>query len=42
MDWDDLKFVLALNRTGTLVGAVRLLNVNTSTVGRPGAPSHSP
>lgn len=34
MDWDDLKFVLALNRTGTLVGAGRLLNVNTSTVGR--------
>lgn len=34
MQWDDLKFVLALNRTGTLVGAGRLLNVNTSTVGR--------
>lgn len=34
MQWDDLKFVLALNRSGTLVGAGRLLNVNTSTVGR--------
>jgi len=34
MHWDDLKYVLALNRTGTLVGAGRLLNVNTSTVGR--------
>ena len=34
MHWDDLRFVLALNRTGTLVGAGRLLNVNTSTVGR--------
>jgi DNA-binding transcriptional LysR family regulator len=34
MHWDDLKFVLALNRAGTLIGAGRLLNVNTSTVGR--------
>lgn len=34
MRWDDLKFVLALHRTGTLIGAGRLLHVNTSTVGR--------
>lgn len=34
MHWDDLKFVLALYRTGTLVGAGKLLHVNTSTVGR--------
>ena len=34
MHWDDLKFVLALHRAGTLVGAGKLLHVNTSTVGR--------
>jgi DNA-binding transcriptional LysR family regulator len=34
MRWDDLKYVLALHRTGTLVGAGKLLHVNTSTVGR--------
>ena len=34
MQWDDLKFVLGLHRAGTLVGAGKLLNVNTSTVGR--------
>lgn len=34
MQWDDLKFVLALHRSGTLVGAGKLLHVNTSTVGR--------
>jgi DNA-binding transcriptional LysR family regulator len=34
MQWDDLKYVLALHRSGTLVGAGRLLSVNTSTVGR--------
>jgi DNA-binding transcriptional LysR family regulator len=34
MRWDDLKFVLALHRAGTLTGAGRLLRVNTSTVGR--------
>ena len=34
MRWDDLKFVLALHRAGTLVGAGKLLHVNTSTVGR--------
>lgn len=34
MQWDDLKYALALHRAGTLVGAGRLLHVNTSTVGR--------
>jgi len=34
MDWDDLKFVLALHRSGTLVRAGKMLHVNTSTVGR--------
>jgi len=34
MQWDDLRYVLALHRSGTLVGAGRLLDVNTSTVGR--------
>lgn len=34
MHWDDLKFVLALHRAGSLVGAGKLLHVNTSTVGR--------
>ncbi|WP_343081011.1 LysR family transcriptional regulator [Ostreiculturibacter nitratireducens] len=34
MDWDDLKYVLALHRAGTLVRAGKLLHVNTSTVGR--------
>lgn len=34
MHWDDLKYVLALHRTGTLVRAGKLLHVNTSTVGR--------
>lgn len=34
MRWDDLKFVLALHRAGTLTGAGKLLHVNTSTVGR--------
>lgn len=34
MNWDDLKYVLALHRAGTLVRAGKLLGVNTSTVGR--------
>jgi len=34
MQWDDLKFVLALHRSGTLVGAGKLLHVNASTVSR--------
>lgn len=34
MRWDDLKYVLAVHRAGTLVGAGKLLHVNTSTVGR--------
>ena len=34
MRWDDLRFVLAVHRCGTLVGAGKLLHVDTSTVGR--------
>lgn len=34
MDWDDLRFVLAVGRTGTLSGAARQLRVNHSTVYR--------
>lgn len=34
MNWDDLKFVLAVSRAGTLAGAARLLGVDATTVGR--------
>ncbi|MEO1173508.1 MAG: LysR family transcriptional regulator [Myxococcota bacterium] len=34
MDWDDLKYVLAIEREGSLGGAARLLNVAHSTVAR--------
>jgi len=34
MNWDDLRIVLAVGRTGTLVGAARLLQVDATTVGR--------
>lgn len=34
MNWDDLKFVLAVGRSGTLAGAARGLNVDATTVGR--------
>lgn len=34
LQWDDLRFVLALGRAGSLVGAGRLLGVNHSTVQR--------
>jgi DNA-binding transcriptional LysR family regulator len=34
MDWDDLRFVLAIGRAGTLSAAARVLNVNHTTVGR--------
>ena len=34
MNWDDLRFVLALGRTGTLAGAARELRVDHTTVGR--------
>ncbi|MFZ6764855.1 MULTISPECIES: LysR family transcriptional regulator [Acetobacterales] len=33
-NWDDLRFLLALDRTGTLLGAARLLGVSHSTVAR--------
>ncbi|HND30186.1 MAG TPA: LysR family transcriptional regulator [Myxococcota bacterium] len=34
MDWDDLRYVLAIQRAGTLQGAARSLGVNRTTVGR--------
>ncbi|HTU55491.1 MAG TPA: LysR family transcriptional regulator [Acetobacteraceae bacterium] len=34
MNWDDLRFVLALARAGTLAGAARRLGVNQTTVAR--------
>jgi DNA-binding transcriptional LysR family regulator len=34
MDWDDLRFVLAVSRTGSALGAARALGVNQSTVVR--------
>ncbi|MDH3444823.1 MAG: LysR family transcriptional regulator [Deltaproteobacteria bacterium] len=34
MDWDDLRYVLAIGRTGTLSGAARALEVTHSTVFR--------
>ncbi len=34
MDWNDLRFVLALGREGSLVGAARALRVEHSTVSR--------
>ncbi|MCZ6652335.1 MAG: LysR family transcriptional regulator [Planctomycetota bacterium] len=34
MDWDDLRFVLATARAGTLVGAATSLNVTHTTVSR--------
>ncbi len=33
-DWNDLKFLLALQRTGTLAAAARVLGVNETTVAR--------
>lgn len=34
MDWNDLKYLLALKRAGTLAGAARALSVDHSTVSR--------
>lgn len=34
LDWDDLRFVLAVERTGTMAAAARQLGVNESTVAR--------
>ncbi len=34
MDWDDLKVVLAVARSGTLAGAARALRMDATTVGR--------
>lgn len=33
-DWDDLRFVLAIGRAGSLAGAARALEVNQTTVSR--------
>jgi DNA-binding transcriptional LysR family regulator len=34
MDWDDLRYVLAIERAGTLTGAAAALGVTRTTVGR--------
>jgi DNA-binding transcriptional LysR family regulator len=34
LDWDDLRFFLAIARTGSLTAAARELRVTQSTVGR--------
>jgi DNA-binding transcriptional LysR family regulator len=34
MEWDDLRYVLAISRAGTLAGAARRLGVNQTTVAR--------
>ena len=34
MEWDDLKYVLAVSRTGSFLGAAHLLKVTHTTVGR--------
>lgn len=34
IDWNDLRYVLAVGRAGTMVGAARVLGVNETTVGR--------
>ena len=33
-DWNDLRYFLAIQRTGTLAGAARILKVDQTTVGR--------
>ncbi|UYV39135.1 LysR family transcriptional regulator [Rhodobacteraceae bacterium D3-12] len=33
-NWDDLRFLVALHRTGTMAGAARYLGTNTATVSR--------
>src|SRR6185369_8603325 len=34
MDWDDLRFVLAVERAGSILGASRALDVDKATVSR--------
>jgi DNA-binding transcriptional LysR family regulator len=34
LDWDDLRYFLAVERTGTLARAASLLHINATTVGR--------
>ncbi len=33
-NWDDLKFCLALHRSGTMTDAARILDTNVATVSR--------
>lgn len=33
-NWDDLRFLVALSRTGTMTAAARMLGTNTATVSR--------
>ena len=33
-NWDDLRFLLAVSKTGTMSGAARMLNTNVATVSR--------
>ena len=34
IDWDDLRYFLAVQRSGTLARAARILKINATTVGR--------
>ena len=34
MNWDDLRLLLAVHRSGSLSGAARILGVNQSTISR--------
>ncbi len=34
LDWDDLRYFLAVHRAGTLAGAAQALHINPTTVGR--------
>jgi DNA-binding transcriptional LysR family regulator len=34
LDWDDLRYILCLSRTGRIAGAARKLGVNETTVAR--------
>jgi DNA-binding transcriptional LysR family regulator len=34
LDWDDLRYILCLSRTGRIAGAARKLRVNETTVAR--------
>ena len=34
LDWNDLRYILCLSRTGRIAGAARKLGVNETTVAR--------